>query len=68
KMFIGSTKLTPPHLVAHYERIITAAVAINDEEKALLADWVERHASENSNLATSDWPGWKDVVARVSGH
>ncbi|HCF3869835.1 TPA: hypothetical protein NID65_002970 [Pseudomonas aeruginosa] len=28
KMFLGSTKLTPPHLVAHYERIITAAVAM----------------------------------------
>lgn len=66
KMFLGSTKLTPPHLVAHYERIITAAVAMNDEEKAQVADWVDRHASGNSNLAASDWPGWKDVIARVS--
>lgn len=68
KMFLGSTKLTPPHLVAHYERIITAAVAMNDEEKAQLAGWVDRHASGDSNLAASDWPGWKNVIGRVSKH
>jgi hypothetical protein len=67
KMFLGSTKLTPPHLVAHYERIITAAVAMNGEEKAQLADWVGRHVKPDNELATSDWPGWKDVISRVIG-
>jgi len=65
KMFLGSTRLTPLHLVAHYERIISAAVSMNDQEKAQLADWVERHAYGKSELATSDWPGWKDIIARV---
>jgi hypothetical protein len=52
--------------LARYERIIKAAMAMNDHEKAALTTWEQENLAGDGTLATSDWPGWDAIINRIS--
>lgn len=49
-----------------YERIIKAATALSEQEKADLTEWERGHVTGEGKFATSDWPGWDAVIRRIS--
>jgi hypothetical protein len=52
--------------VAKYERIIKAAGAMTRQEKHALELWELENITGDGNLGTSDWPGWDEVISRIS--
>lgn len=47
------------------ERILSMHPKMTEGEKNALAEW-ERINLGPGGIGTSDWPGWKDVCARLS--
>lgn len=58
--------MTPHHqgAVANYERLILAAEMLTDAERRALAQWEREHVWGGGS-ATSEWPGWRDVLSRL---
>jgi hypothetical protein len=52
--------------VAKCERIIKAADAMTQQEKHALELWELENITGDGNLGTSDWPGWDEVISRIS--
>jgi len=52
--------------LSKYERIIKAATALSEQEKAGLKEWERTHVTGDGRFATSDWPGWDAVIKRIS--
>jgi hypothetical protein len=48
------------------ERIVTLYPQMTSEEKYALHDWEKTYVTGAGEFATSDWPGWKAVVDRLS--
>lgn len=48
------------------ERIVTLYPQMTSEEKNALHDWEKAYVTGAGAIATSDWPGWKAVVDRLS--
>lgn len=53
-------------LLARYERIVKAGMAMNDREKAELAEWEKVHVTGDGQFGTTDWPGWDAIINRIS--
>jgi hypothetical protein len=47
------------------ERIVAAYAVMTPEEKAALHAWEAQHVTGDGTFATSDWPGWQSVFARI---
>jgi hypothetical protein len=52
--------------LARYERIIKATTALTEQEKAGLMEWERNNVTGNGKFATNDWPGWDEVIKRIS--
>lgn len=52
--------------VSKYERIIQAATVMTQDEKQELNRWEKENVTGDGNFGTSDWPGWGDVISRIS--
>jgi len=52
--------------LARYERIIKAATALTEQEKADVTEWERNNVTGDGKFATSDWPGWDAVIKRIS--
>jgi len=51
--------------LAQYERLVTLHPDMTEDERVALHNW-ERENLGDGNKATSDWPGWAEVIARLS--
>lgn len=51
---------------ARYERIIKAATALTEQERADLTEWERRNVTGDGKFATSDWPGLDAAIKRIS--
>lgn len=51
--------------LAFYERMVTAHKKMTPEEIASLEEWEKANLGDGK-LATSDWPGWNDVLSRLT--
>jgi len=47
------------------ERIMAMHPKMTDEEREALAQW-ERENLDGASVGTTDWPGWRAVVERLS--
>ncbi|EKY4113656.1 TPA: hypothetical protein ACGW3M_001004 [Pseudomonas aeruginosa] len=56
---------TESHL-ARYERIVKAALVMTEAEKELLAKWEAEYVKGDGEFGTTDWPGWPQVIARIT--
>lgn len=61
----NETRFAEGH-IARYERIIKAATAMTEAEKQALAEWEKEHVTGSGDFGTSDWPGWDDVISRIT--
>jgi len=52
--------------LARYERTITAATVMTEQEKSELTEWEKIHVTGDGRFGTSDWPGWDQIVSRIS--
>lgn len=52
-------------LVLTVERIVAAYPKMSEAEKNSLAKWERAHL-ERGEKGTTDWPGWTEVLARLS--
>lgn len=52
--------------ISKYERLIKAATVMTPVEKQELERWEKENVTGNGSLGTSDWPGWADVISRIS--
>lgn len=48
------------------ERIVTLCPLMTDEERSALHAWEKTNVTGDAHAASSDWPGWKAVVDRLS--
>jgi hypothetical protein len=68
KLSLTSPRITRPEnvseLKARYERILSAAMQMSEEEKGDLADWKYQYV-HTGECATVDWPGWEFVIERL---
>jgi hypothetical protein len=68
KLSLTSPRITRPEnvseLKARYERILSAAMQMSEEEKGDLADWKYQYV-HTGECATVDWPGWESVIERL---
>jgi hypothetical protein len=53
-------------LLLNAERIISLHEKMSNEEKEELAKWDREEVTGDGEKATSDWPGWKAVIDRLS--
>lgn len=58
-----TTKENP--LLLTIERIVTLHPKMSETEKQALAEW-ERTNLGDGVTGTTDWPGWREVIARLS--
>jgi hypothetical protein len=52
--------------MALLERIAAAGKIMTKEEEITLLNWEKAHVTGGGEFATSDWPGWPAVIARLS--
>lgn len=53
-------------LLLPFERLLAMHALMSDEERAMLRQWEQAHLGSDNQLATSDWPGWRVVIKRLS--
>lgn len=53
-------------ILAKIERVIEASMIMTPQEKAELHDWERRHIRGDGTVGTSDWPGWANIIKRLS--
>lgn len=63
--------MTKEDIAAHpllltMERLVTMYAQMSELEKNELAAWERANVTGDGAFGTSDWPGWKAVVDRLS--
>jgi hypothetical protein len=53
-------------LILTAERIVAFYPQMTDQEKENLSAWEKKFVTGNGAYGTNDWPGWKDIVKRLS--
>ena len=48
------------------ERMVAMADQMTQEEKNDLLNWERENVTGDGKFATTDWPGWRAVVARLT--
>ncbi|MCZ8254465.1 MAG: hypothetical protein O9327_02135 [Polaromonas sp.] len=48
------------------ERMVALSSRMTQEEKDELLAWEREHVTGDGKFGTTDWPGWKAVVARLT--
>jgi len=51
--------------LAMIERVIVAAQIMTPSEAESLKSWEAENIGPDRKLSTSDWPGWKSIIARL---
>ena len=49
------------------ERLVVIQQSMTDEERDQLQEWERDHVTGDGRHATSDWPGWDEMIKRY-GH
>lgn len=59
-------RITAEHpILLTAERIVSAYARMTDAERAALHAWEAEHVTGDGRFATSGWPGWTAVFARL---
>jgi len=48
------------------ERIVHLSDKMTGAEKKALKKWEKNHVTGDGTYGTSNWPGWKQLIARLS--
>lgn len=62
---MNTIDVTGHPFVLTVERILAMQAKMTDVEKRALAEWERDHLGQGDK-GTTDWPGWRDVYARLS--